>query len=225
MVYGLVEVPDGVDFGPLRFLDRGDDGSRAFEFELDVQDLTDIEREGRLTRLQGAIEACLAAASSAYARVFIEHVAYPKAGMPHNRTRIASADLIVRASIDDAQAGVDALYAVLDGSDARLIEMYELYILGVQASQSIAPVVGFWAFSNVLEEISEGSNSLNKVPRILRDLRGKGFDIPPDPIRKLDTIRAAAVHPTPELPMPTRQEIEWFQTVAQVLLRWRVAHS
>lgn len=107
--------------------------------------------------------------------------------------------------------------AILNSSDARLIELISLFALGLAGAQDTALITGLWAFANVIEEES-GKPNIDHATRLAADLRRKGYSIDPDPVREPSRIRAAALHPTPKDPLPTDDEVRWLMDIARSYL-------
>ncbi len=190
-----------------------------FELELDAAARGDEEMEALLNRVAPAVEAAVAAASGAAVQAHVSGWSYPHGGL----RRVGRAAVIsyginkgIAAEGDAPERGQAALAAVLEGGDRRLRQLYDVYLLGVRAVQSIAPVVGLWAFSTVLEEKAPPNrHNLAHVPALVSQLRAAGYAVPQMPGRHLDRIRAAAMHPTPKDPLPTTDEVAWFREAAR----------
>jgi hypothetical protein len=54
--------------------------------------------------------------------------------------------------------------AVLNPSDARLVQLMSLFALGLQGKQEAAPITGLWGFANVIEE--EASKRIISTTRL-----------------------------------------------------------
>lgn len=107
--------------------------------------------------------------------------------------------------------------AILNPSDARLVELISLFALGLEGAQETVLITGLWAFANVIEEESSKPN-IDHATQLAADLRQKGYSIEPDPVRKPSRIRAAALHPTPKDPSPTDDEVRWLMDIARSYL-------
>jgi hypothetical protein len=117
----------------------------------------------------------------------------------------------------DAAAAFDA---VIGRGDHDLPRLYEVYLLGVQAMQTIEPVVGLWAYTRIIEAGSRtGRRNLDHAQDLADELRQEGYVVPPNPRRNPNTIRAAAVHPMPKDPeYPSEDEILWLRQLAYAYL-------
>ncbi len=209
-----------VTWGPLRFYEE--DGRVHFELKLDVSGRRDEEVAPLLERVGPAVEAAVAAASGAAVQAHVSGWSYPAGQVYQVGSAITLAwDVNVGLDAFDGAAGRGqaALEAVLEGDDRRLRDLYEVYLLGVRAVQTVAPVVGLWAFSTILEEEApRGKHNLDHVPALVEQLRIRGQEIPGAPARNLNEIRAAALHPSPRSPLPTADEVGWFRQAAHAYL-------
>jgi hypothetical protein len=225
---GLVDASKGrVAFEPVEFWDE--DSETHFKLEIDVGGKPIAEIEALIGRIQPAIVAAVAAASGVAVEARLLGWSYP---YPDRELRRVTSQMPIRWNVrvnlepSGRAWGQAALEAVLSGADVRLPGLYDLYTLGVRAAQSIAPVVGLWAFSTLLEEDApKGKHNLNHVPVLADQLSANGHAIPPMPSRNLDEIRASALHPTPKSPQPTAEEIRWFQITAGAYLRDRASRA
>ena len=228
MLAGLVDASRGhVAFEQVEFWDE--DGETHFKLDIDMSGKPIAEIEALISRIQPAIVAAVAAASGVAVEARLLGWSYPS---PDTELRRVTSQMPIRWNVrvnlepSGRAWGQAALDAVLGGGDVRLRGLYEVYILGLRAAQSIAPVVGLWAFSTLLEEDApKGKHNLNHVRGLANQLRANGHAIPPMPSRNLDEIRAAALHPTPKSPQPTAEEIKWFQITAGAYLRDRAIRA
>jgi hypothetical protein len=190
-----------------------------FALEVDVSSHTDAERAAMAARVSAAVEGAVAAASGVAVAARLSEVTFDRTAPGQKSvTSYAGSSYEAQGVLHDRRAGAEALTTILTGADPRLIGLWELYLLGARATQTIAPVVGFWAFSNILEEVSGGSNNLKRVPQLLAGMRKQGWQVPPALSRSLDTIRASAVHSDGSLVPPDAEEVDWFRQVARLLL-------
>lgn len=168
-----------------------------------------------------AVEAAIAAATQTSVQVHPSGWSY-QSSAGRKVTVVARTSFSVFAAVTDdgAVQGAAAAAAVLEGPDERLPELYEVFLLGLRGMQTVTPLLGLWAFSTVLEEEApNGKTNLDHVPRLAEQLRELGYDVPLlDPGRSPSRIRAAALHPTPKEPLPTRDEVEWFRRAAHSYL-------
>lgn len=179
-------------------------------------------------RMRLAVEAAIAAASGASGRANPDLATYAVDGQPAlHISRGPTYHLSVSAiePTESQRRGSEAAEAVLLSADRRLAELWEVYLLGVQAVSSVAPVVGLWAFASVLEEDRPPKwRQLDHVSTLAEDLRSEGYSLPPMTGREPTRVRNAALHPTPKDPLPTHEEVVWLQLVAGAYLRRR-AHQ
>jgi len=224
---GVIDLAKPVVFGPVEFWEQ--DGRLRFKVSFDVAGKTVEEIETLLVRLGGAVEAAVAAATGAAVEAHVSGSSYP---YPDSDLRRVTSSLHtswnVRVGLDaGAKAAAEAAFgAVVDGTDPRLPELYVVYLLGIRAVQTIAPVVGLWAFSTVLEEANpRKKRDLAHVKELADDLRSDGYHVPANPTRNPNTIRGAALHSTPEKPMPTAEEVAWFRAVTHAYLLHRATVS
>jgi hypothetical protein len=222
---GPVDLAEQVIWGPLRLWQQ--DGRIRFEMNVEIDDRPAEEMEVLVQRVGPAVRAAVAAASGAAVDVDVSGWSYPTGELRRVGSTLRTGWAIhVSLQADTAPQAESALKAVLGGSDPRLADLYEVYLLGVQAVQTIAPVVGLWAFATVLEEDSpSGKSNLQHLPALAEQLRAEGQAVPPTPERKPDRIRAAALHPTPKDPLPTAEEVAWFQELAMAYLVRRASRG
>lgn len=171
-----------------------------------------------------AVEAAVAAATQSSIEVHPSGWSYDSsAGRKVGVVVRASYTVFASVTDDGAVRGATAAASVLEGPDERLPELYEVYLLGLRGMQTATPLLGFWAFSTVLEEeVPKGKTNLDHVPELAERLRELGYDVLPlDPGWPPSRIRAAALHPTPKDPLPTREHVEWFRQVAHAYLLQR----
>lgn len=181
-----------------------------------------------LERVGPAVQAAVAAACGAWVDVTVSGWSYPH-GELRTVGRAQGTSWAVRVNVDSGEVaaghGREALDAVLGGPDWRLAELYEVYLLGVRAVQTTAPVVGMWAFTTVLEdEAPPKQRNLRHVPELAERLRAAGYELPAAPARDPDQVRAAALHPTPSSPLPAHDEVAYLRELARAYLLWR-AHQ
>lgn len=225
---GPVDLVAQADWGPAR-LWAEEDGRVHFELLLDVAGRPDDDMEPLLQRVEPALQAAVAAACGAAVTAHLSGWSYPRGELRNVVSSVVSRSAVL-AGLDittgAGERGLRVFQAVLEGEDRRLAELYEVYLLGVQAAQTIAPVVGLWAFSTVLEEEAPPKKrNLNHVPKLADELRAKGYTVAGNPQRNVDVIRAAALHPTPKSPLPTPQEVSWFRELAGAYLLDRASRD
>lgn len=214
---------DVLSWGPLVLL-AGDDGLR-FEIILDVEERSLNEVEAMIERVPLAVRAAVLAASGTAARVMVDGCSYPDSPTTRRVGVSLRVPYDVEAFVDrepqSNNRGTRTFEAVLLGTDPRLPELYEVFWLGVRALQTIAPLVGFWAFSTVLEDETEKDN-LDHLNSTLQQMSRDGFDIHlPKPARNVNQIRASALHANPRNWMPTIEDTRWFHEAARQYLAWR----
>ena len=224
VILGPLDLVQPLNWAPARLWSQ--DGEVRFEVVLDV-DGRDEQALATLKELCApAVEAAVMAATGTAVEAVFTGSSSPVGGM-RRVTASVPVRWAVRAAVDSdpgtARLGQSVLKAVLLGADRRLPELYKVYILGVQAVQTIAPLVGLSTFTTVLEEDAPGRPNLRHVPELVERLRREGYAVPAGPARQLDRIRAAALHPTPRDPLPTAAEVEWFRVAAQRYLQHRAA--
>lgn len=228
VLIGPVDLVAQVNWGPVRLWPE-EDGRVHFELLLDVAGRPDDDMEPLLMRVEPALQAAVAAACGAAVTAQLSGWSYPQGEVRNVVSSFVSRSAVLAGLDTTAAAGESGLCvfrAVLEGDDRRLAELYEVYLLGVQAAQTIAPVVGLWAFSTVLEEEAPPKrHNLNHVPKSADELRAKGYAVAESPQRDLDAIRAAALHPTPKSPLPTPQEASWFRELAGAYLLNRASRD
>jgi len=97
----------------------------------------------------------------------------------------------------------------------------------LRALRTVAPVAGLWAFSTVLEEEAPKKKwNLEHVPALMTSIETAGVKVDATPpVRSLDAVRAAALHPTPKSPAPTGAEVNWFREAAHAYLMWRAGRN
>lgn len=215
------------DCGPL-LITQGDDGLR-FEITLDVRHLSLEEIRAMVERIAPAVRSAVLAASGTAAGVHVEGSSYPSSPTTRRVTTSWHTGWTVRTFIDretnSSIRGNRAFEAVMSEKDPRLPELYEVYWLGIRALQTVAPIVGLWAFTTILEEENHKTN-LGHLDSLLDRMSRDGYDVDhPRPTREFNTIRASALHPTPRDWPPTTDEIQWFREVAQQYLAWRAEHG
>ena len=214
---GLIVTP--ATFGPVS-LHEHDDGTIGFEVKAAVPVVDDLQP--LLQRVALAVEAAIAAAFKVGVQVQNRTWTYARPGQPELRNPSAVRGQVMSVSLtatpfeETEERGRSTAEAVLCGSDERLAELYEVYLLGLRGVSTVAPVVGFWAFSVILEEPNPGS--LLHVTNLATELRDEGYRISKDPQRNPPRIRNAVLHPSPKDPLPTRFEVEWFRQVAEAYL-------
>jgi hypothetical protein len=222
---GSVDVPEPVTWGALR-LSPDKDGRPRFELRLDVSGLPDEGIGAVLGRVGPAVQAAVAAACGAWVDVTVSGWSYPHREL-RRVGKAQGSSWAVRVNVDSGDGiaaghGRDALHAVLGGPDRRLAELYEVYLLGVRAVHTTAPVVGMWAFATVLEEEAlPKEHNLGHVPALAKRLRDRGYELPATPARGPDEVRSAALHPTPRSPLPTHDEVAYLRELARAYLLWR----
>lgn len=224
---GPVDVPEPVTWGRCACRRTRTDGHASSCF-LDVSRLPDEGMAAVLERVGPAVQAAVAAACGAWVDVTVSGWSYPH-GELRTVGRAQGTSWAVRVNVDSGEVaaghGREALDAVLGGPDWRLAELYEVYLLGVRAVQTTAPVVGMWAFTTVLEdEAPPKQRNLRHVPELAERLRAAGYELPAAPARDPDQVRAAALHPTPSSPLPAHDEVAYLRELARAYLLWR-AHQ
>ena len=142
MLTGPVDLVEPVTWGSARFWKK--DGQVHFKVVLDVAERRDEEIEPLLERVGPAVEAAVATACGAAVEAHVSGWRYPT-GTRRSVGKALSIRWTVQVGLDAgheaAQRGQAVLEAVLDRADARLPKLYEVYLLGVRAVQTIAPVV------------------------------------------------------------------------------------
>jgi hypothetical protein len=181
------------------------------------------------SRIGPAVEAAVVASCGAATRAEVTEWSYPNGPLTRREGVGLGFRFNVLVGIDrtpeDVRHGEAVLRAVLLGNDKRLAELYKVYRLGVEGVQTIAPVVGLWAFTVILEEESRSSTpNLDHVLKLAAIIGAAGFDVPSEaPERHPARIRAAALHPTRKDAAPSPGEVRWFRELAGAYLRWRAA--
>jgi hypothetical protein len=218
---GPLDVAEPVQIGGLRLAQE--DGRVRFDVEFDVAGLDGPEKQDLVGRIKPAVSAAVAAATGTAVEVELSHWSYP-----NGELRRIGRDLEMRYAIlagidgspDVISRATQVFTTVAHGADLRLAQLFEVYVLGVRAAQTIAPVVGLWAFATVVEEASPHSKTDQKhVTSLAAYLRWEGYDVPPTPARTPSQIRAAALHPKPQL--PTAEEVAWFRNLSVAYLTHR----
>jgi len=233
-IEGLIDLAKPASWGPVELWPEN--GEVHFRVALDITDRVDEEMEQLIDRVAPAIEAAVAANCGASVRVHLLDHSYPHRTGSLNavgkRLTLSSSTRVAVNMDPKSDRGQHTLEALLDGADLRLAKLYEVYLLGLRAIQTVAPVVGLCAFSAVIEEEviekarrkkGEDAQSLKHVPRLIDDLRQKGHSIPESPSgRNAASIRTAALHAPKQLerpnPPPTVAEIDWFRQIADAYL-------
>jgi len=201
-------------------------GLKTAKLEMDVSDVVDDGMEPLVRRVGPAVRAATGAACGAAVQVDVLGWSYPAGDLRRVGKALPirwSVQVGLDTTVEAASRGQAALEAVLEGADVRLDELYKVYLLGVEAAQTIAPIVGLWGFTTVLEEAAlkgEKQGSLLHLPRLINDLRNRGYSLPAAPSsRDPARIRVAALHPTPKDPAPTVEEVAWFRGICPRLSR------
>ncbi|WIM98632.1 hypothetical protein ACTOB_002236 [Actinoplanes oblitus] len=223
---GLLELTDPIRMAPLYLVPEAD--HVRFDIELDVTDKSPADCRQLLDRIPLAVQAAVAAATGTAVQAHLTEWSYPNGGLRQIGNQIRS-EWSIRtgwpAEPDRAAAAWDAFAAVAVGADRQVADLYEVFLLGVQAMQTIAPLVGLWAFSTIVETAAPLPPPRTNMAHVLEldgYLRSEGYDLPPSPTRSPSRIRAAALHPTDESP-PTPEEVTWFRQLARAYLLHRTA--
>jgi hypothetical protein len=221
---GLLDLTDSIRTGPLHLV-PGTEHIR-FDIELDVTGKAPDDCQQLVDRIPLAVQAAVAAATGAAVRAHLTEWSYPNGRLRRIGSQIRS-EWSIRAGWPDhparAAAACDAFTAVAIGADRQVADLYEVFLLGVQAMQTIAPMVGLWAFSTIVETAAPLPPPRTNMAHVLEldsYLRSKGHELPPVPTRRPSRIRAAALHPTEESP-PTLDEVNWFRQLARAYLLHR----
>lgn len=229
-VTGVIEGPislmnDELQWGPVTLRKAG--GQVRFIASVDVTGRDEGEILDLKSRIGPAVEAAVVASCGAATRAEVTDWSYPS-GPLTLRVGVAqrsgwNVPTDIDRTPDDVVHGEAALQAVLADNDKRLKELFKVYRLGIEGVQTIAPVLGLWAFAVLLEEESpRRPPNLAHVPELTKLLHAVGSSASsPPPTRQLDRIRAAALHPTPSDPIPSSDEVQWFRELAGAYLRWR----
>jgi len=223
-ISGLLELTAPVRTGPLWLTPEQD--HIGFIVELDVAGKTPAECSELIDRIQPAVQAAVVAATGTAVRAHLVEWSYPNGDLDRIGKQLRS-DWSIRAGwpegLEPISSAQDAFAAITLGADDQLADLYKVYLLGVEAVQTIAPLVGLWAFSTVVETASPHPPPNTNVAH-LSDLdsylRSKKYDLPPAPSRRPSRVRAAALHPTLE-PAPTLEPVDWFRELARAYLRHR----
>lgn len=218
-IMGLMDLAGPTTWGIIQLHPEGD--AVRFTMSIDLTGKSSHEiAQIDAARIAAAVEAAVAANCDVAVRANVEGMHRPNATGGRRVTKLQSTSwevrVLAKTDADSVQRAAATAALVLQGG--RPQQLHNVYLLGVRAMQTIAPVVGLWAFTTVLEEVGTGKHNVDHVPQMASDLRRKGFSIPPDPIRHPAEIRAAALHSTPRSPMPTLDEVSWFRDVAWAYL-------
>ncbi len=121
----------------------------------------------------GAVEAAVAANCGVAVRAHVEGMHRPNARGIRRVTKHQATTwdirVLAKTDSDSVQRAASTAALVLQGG--RLQELYDVFLLGVRATQTIAPVVGLWAFTAVLEEAGSGRDNVDHVPQVASELR------------------------------------------------------
>ena len=147
IVRGLVDLDaETVTYGPIQLM--AVDGDIHFVCRLDVEGF----QTKMVDRVCTAVESVVLVSTGAAVNAVIQGYSYPKPQDPSLRTVVVQrrTSWSVRRSIQESSIGAagatEIVVAVLEGSDEHLGELLRVYHLGVQASQSLAPLAsGFHA--------------------------------------------------------------------------------
>lgn len=214
---------DTLEVGPVVF--RKDQDGLRFEVSLDVQRHALADVEAMSERVGLAVRSAILAASGAAAQVHVEDCSYPSGGGMRRVTVFLATSRSVQVFLDrepeSAIQGARAFEAVMAARDPRLPQLYEVYWLGAQALQTIAPVVGLWAFTTILEEESR-KRDLSHLESLLEQMSRDGYGVDrPKSGAHYNHIRASALHANPENWMPDAEDVRWFHEAARQYLSWR----
>lgn len=218
---GPVKCTQPVRWGHTLFTPSSEEGV-AFEMTLPAQNDNEAEQ------LVGLIPEALRAVIALCWEVWVNPIILDYDFIRSDGTRRVGkhAPIGFRALVDLSQTpdyGKQAVSkiqdAVLHPSDERLVELLSLFALGLEGKQEAAPITGLWAFVNLIEEeANKKKNNIDHATKLAANLRQIGYGIAPDPTRQPSRIRAAALHPTPNDPLPTNDEIFWFMDLARAYL-------
>lgn len=213
VVVGLMDLAAPTVWGMLELRPEGDVVRFAARVNLDGKSADEIDQITE-SRIAAAVEAAAAANCGVAVTAQVEGIHRPSLDGGQRVTRLlrTSWDVRVLANRDSASVQRAAATAALVLQGGRPQDLHNVYLLGVRAMQTLAPIVGLWAFSAVVEEAHpDGKQKLTHALQLAAELRAKGYSIPPDPPRAPAAIRAAAVHSSPKSPAPTRDEVNWFR--------------
>lgn len=222
LVLGLtVPLPEALVLGPVRLCEQ--DSQVHFQVTVDVTGLDTAARGAMALRVPPAVQAALVVLLGRTTEVRLGKWDYPGRGTAVTAT--ATATVLVLAPPPphtlDATAAARTLQVLLEGSDERLAVLYEVFRLGVQAQQLVAPEGGVWAFCYLIEEAGGSNRSMEHVPKMVRALRDSGYQLPPDPTRNVARLRTSAAHSTLKDPLPDAAEVNYLRQLALAYLLWR----
>ena len=219
VIVGLMDLAASVTWGAIELRPEGDDV--RFTMSINIDGKSDREIELIAGRIGPAMEAAVSANCQVAVKAHVQEISRPREPGLRRVTKLLRTSwddhVLAKTDSDSVKRASAAAQFVLGGG--RPQELYEVYRVGVQAMQTIAPVVGLWAFTVVVEEAHpDDKQSLEHASRLAVELRAKGYMIPPDPNRNPAEIRAAALHSAPKSHPPTLEEVSWFRDLAWAYL-------
>lgn len=219
-IVGLLDLPGPLSWGMVEMRPERDEVRFSLEIDLTKKSPSEIEQldAGRVTATAEAADTNCNVAVQAQVEGMRRSSNQAASGGHVTTTRSTSWNVrvLAKTDADSVQRAAETAALVLAGG--RFEELCRVYLLGVQAMQTIAPVVGLWAFTSVLEEAGSGKPSVKHALNLAVQLRAEGFVIPQDPARHPAAIRAAALHATPKSPRPTLEDVSWFRDLARAYL-------